>query len=409
MSNDQQLLVARLREAGAHEIQGRYQLGASFGRGRGVVLPAPPQYLLKLVQAGVAAGARRITIEGSRYGTTFMHDGAVPSGEALADLLLGRPLPSVTRQDRSLRALADGLDACLDSGATVEVNVRREDSVVHAELSQGGCVVDPTRAGRLSAHWDLRVIVKDMKIPFGDDVRLVRERCRYAPSAMMVDERPLNIARFGGPPLGFTDMLLGRATTCLLPPPFMVGCYPRGRHVVDIRWLLVSPDACGIALPQPADACLTYERAWDEQTWPRVDDPGITRSDADRNRHRRSFIIPDGEDQRRIGVYQGIFAMRARDDAPSRMVLVMDGVNVEDGPFEGVPGVDVVLAVDDLTSDESRLCLLDDAAHAAIVDEVRNRAGLLERVLGYEFEGADRSTRVAHAISGRAGARVLRW
>ena len=385
------------------------RLDSVFGRGREAAVGAPSEYLLRLVQVGVAAAARRVTIEGSRYGTAFMHDGTCLEDGALADLLLGRPLPSETRLHRSTRALAAALDACLCAGAKVELNVRRESNVVHVEMDGSGCTVDASRAGRFAAHWDLRVVVKGMRVPFGEDVCLVRERCRYAPASMVVDERPINVGRVGGPPLAFSDVLLGRCIACVLPFPFLVGLYPRHRHVVEIRWLPVDPQASGIGLPQPADANLAYERAWDEQTWPLLDDPGLTRPDAERNRHRRSFLIPDGDDQRRIGVYQGVMSLRPRGDAPSRMLLTMDGVCVEEGDLDGVRGVDVVVAADALGTDASGLRPLHDGAWSAVMGEVRERAALLERALSYEFEGADRDLRVAHALSGRAGARILRW
>lgn len=407
---ERQRLVARLREAGAEEVDGRYRLGAVAESARRTGLATAAQYILRLAQCGVAAGARRVTIEGSRYGTVFMHDGAAPSADALADLILGRPLPRDGRAERSVRALADGIAACLAHGAAVELNVKGDGAIVRVEMGPDGVTVDPGLAGSLASHWDVRVRVKGLPIAFGEEVRLVRDRCRLAPAMVVVDERPINLAQFGGAPLKVTDLMRGRCITCAIGLPFMLGAYGRDRHVVEVRWLPVAPDIGGIGLPQPSRANLVYERVWDEPSWPRLEDPGCTHSDTERNRCRRSFVIPMGdEEQRRVGVYRGVAVLHPRLDAPSRQVLVMDGVTVEEAALDAGSAVETVLAVDELPTDDGGLLPLHGGAYLSTLEEMRGQVAVLDRVLSFDFVGVDRSARLAHAITGHPGARVLRW
>ncbi|NDD30817.1 MAG: hypothetical protein EB084_21380 [Proteobacteria bacterium] len=409
MSEESRRLADRLVAEGLVQSEGRFTLAERFAMPRAGALSDASLYLLKLAQHSVASGARRLLLEGSGYATTFMHDGVSMGADALVDLLMGRLPARDSRASRALVALADAIDTALTHGASVELNVRHDETVIRVVMREGTCEIEPRAGGRIAAHWSMRVMVKGMQVDKRRAVEAVRQRCRHAPAMVIIDEKLANATTFGGSPLGLTDVVRGRFVTCLLPMPHGLGLYARDRHVVELRWLPTEPDAGGICLPQPAMGCLSLERVWDEQTWPLVDDPALNRSDVERNRVRRSYVIPTGdENPLRIGVYRGVTALRPRDDGPARLTLVMDGVIVrEEVLTDAVSGVDAIMAVDALDLERATMAVREDGAFEEALGTIRERVGLLERVLAYEFVGDARPARVAHALSGRAGARLL--
>lgn len=414
---------------------------------------AAAEVLLALVQSAVAAGAKGVTIESTPYSTVFMHDGDTPSEREIADMLLGgvavalEPPPNATLESltsssasrpapesparasgspnsaagsparsRTRRALGVALGVAVAAGCSVDFNVHHGPHIVRVEAHGARTLVDPRLGAGIAAHWSVRVVIRQMPFRFGADTALLRERACFAPIKIILNELPVNAQRFGERTLSWGDYLRGRGIAVALPPPFFRASFPRRRHVIEIRWLLERPDGLmdvgerrlplhGLGLPLPARACMSLERYWGEETWPRVDDVAV-RGTAQRFRRTFGFVQEDGEAWH-VAVYRAATVRLADPSLASRLRWVCDGVVMAPETMDHVPGLDILACADGAAVDDSFLRLVRDGAYDEMIGALHERLDAVDRVLEVKFRGRTADDRVATALSGRSGARLL--
>ena len=188
--------LKNLRERGKHDSEGRFTLDAARARQKQATfaLAKPESYLLKFVQAAVAARASRLAITTRRNELLLSIESEHPNLlqlEPLADALFR--LPSAPS---ALRHLAVGLNAASHACG----------QEIWWQGPEGTLALGPDESRRFDdTHSSPRLVLRKRasRLPwprpklFKSELSQLPAACRYAPLEITVDNRPLERPRLG--------------------------------------------------------------------------------------------------------------------------------------------------------------------------------------------------------------------
>ena len=186
--------------------------------------------MLRLVRAGVLAGASRIDVQTSLDHTRVWFDAPLKGElEHLLDHLVG------SGPFHELAVAAAAALATRPFGLTVEVAGKRLTSAGLEEVPGGsaGTIFDLRR--KRGGHW-----IRELFTGFSPEAEILARRCAFCPVPLRVNKRLLNRPQeFGSPRIGF-----------LMPPDHLL---------VEARYAQPGPNLVALPLPSQASRC------WGEQ------------------------------------------------------------------------------------------------------------------------------------------------
>ncbi|MBI3926328.1 MAG: hypothetical protein HY319_12375 [Armatimonadetes bacterium] len=335
MPPEVQALLVELGAGGTLDSSGRFtlRLEQALPRLRHYRLPGARLYPLKLAQAAIASGARRLRASIDAFGVVLEHDGEPLEPKEMSELfgylLDGRRLPEL----RALRHLAAGIHAATATGARrIDLSTRRGTGL-WAPDSSFRWIAQETDLGdfttRFTLAWTLEQVARGWLRQartsltrlawtgfLEEEARVLEERCGFCPVPVELNGRQLS--RWREPP------------GCLAAE-YLLGGELRAPAVSAAR---VPPRVPRELLGTGAIPC-------------------------------RAVLWLTGSRE------------------PARLCFVHDGWVIETQTMElGVPGLVAVLDAQGLSTDLSDLAVVRDESYERLLEELRARAGGLLRKSG---------------------------
>lgn len=221
-------LIAAFRQEGTYETCGRFSidLNAAAPKLRSYQLQDPFQYVLKLVQAGIAAGAKDLALCSSPRRVEFLIQEVTFPFESLRNLLAYLLSEPGGELERSLRHLATAVNsavgiraeeiclACWDGQQGIEVLWRPKNSLVRP-------ILRPQQRGKYTRFFlkrmagdfqkeiwsqlavrDLEAMLRGQRKGMDSEQSWVYDRCHYAPAQITLNGRRLPGYSLGAPKWG---------------------------------------------------------------------------------------------------------------------------------------------------------------------------------------------------------------
>lgn len=353
---------------------------------RGRQLSHPSEYLLKLVQAGVASGGLVIRLEDHGDHLAMLVEGASLLPGTLASLY-----SHLFRGGSALQAvdhLAVGVNAALvEPSARVEVVShgpaaleRLEATPAEAVCSQlpVSCGSSPAWAVRI---WKPRSLMDRLFQPA--ELRRVLDRARHAPCSLLVNGQSLPLAEFGQPARP-DEMRVYGLKFVTLSDSLLTGTAFHPHHYVVASYKPAPRAPWAVLVPREPGASRQY-----------VDGHGVNAT--------HWSLEPRGP---RNGLLcRWAMGIRAELRGSAHLTLVHHGVELERIEFREFmqPGLEMVASAHELTLDLSTLSVVGDPAYEALLTELKHACFEMNMAVRRDCPGPSLEQKFYGILMGRAG------
>lgn len=207
-------ILEDLRQDGQVESIGHFTLDAAKAREKlkRFQLQDPHHYVLQVVRSAVASGARRVDLRVDADDCWIEHDGHPPTEAGLQGLFNHLLRTANTPEERSLRALATGVNSALAlEPAWIHLEAWDGRSGWTLRIDAEGERVQPIQAspGRLAGVWlhvrrrrSWQVLGRFLRgiVTMHPEARAMHDHCRWCPAEIQVNGRLLEKGRLPGEP-----------------------------------------------------------------------------------------------------------------------------------------------------------------------------------------------------------------
>lgn len=317
-------------------------------------LPKPYFGILKVIQSAVVSQARHLSAYSSSAGTTIEHDGIPPSPDQLKNLLSYLLAQDENNEYASLRELAIGLNTSLARGASwVEITVKTENgwtSQRWASREDSKLVEKPrsnkpyslrftirNSAGQFSSSLWSRIHSKDIlgmltgsRDDLDDDIKVIFDRCRFAPLSISINSKKL-------PPAAATGTIKKRWSA------FKVVEHRKG-NLIEVYLQCEKESAYLLSVPNKSEARLKYlvEGSFDGQSY------------AAKSKLLKVYQAP------RSRSFFAIVGIRPLIHTPGEIIIIKNGVELTRLTPPGLPGgITAIMSAEGLKLDLSQFRLVD--------------------------------------------------
>ena len=359
MEDELATLLAKLQEEGRFCSSGAFSIHllAAAGKLRQLQMDPPERYVLKLIQAAVAAGGQSIEIDVPTRKLRLTFDRQLLSfgqlehlGENLAEMVLDSG-------DRALQHFCIGINSSL----ACDLSLLVVESWNESERQVWTLTSSDQRLGRIALTRPqspgTRVTLMKSRGWYDKEIELVKQSAQYCPVPIRVGLHRISQGRFGMPALPRLGFLFSEYLR--LNDDYVFGKCHRNHHLLEVRWPEADPEraALGVSLKSAASSSQTFVPEG-------VEDPLAAAATPTCVRCRQVLAIEMDLKQ------------------TSRYQFIQDGALVATAePFALTWGSVGLISANHLKTDLSQSRLIEDETYRATLKQINRDALTLEAIM----------------------------